>query len=114
MDNSPYQVTNVTAPITIPAGQFRVFGDRATTLSNDVFDLSDSVVLYPNPSNDYFSINTNTSKVQVYAISGQLVKSFDNQSSGYQFNISDLKSGIYMVKITDSNNRLKTSRLIKQ
>ena len=114
MDNSPFQVTNTTAPITIPAGQFRVFGDRATTLSNDVFDLSDSVVLYPNPSNDYFSINTNTSKVQVYAISGQLVKSFDNQSSGYQFNIADLKAGIYMVKITDSNNRLKTSRLIKQ
>jgi hypothetical protein len=114
MDNSPFQVTNATAPITIPAGQFRVFGDRATTLSNDIFDLSDSVVLYPNPSNDYFSINTNTSKVQVYAISGQLVKSFDNQSSGYQFNISDLKAGIYMVKITDSNNRLKTSRLIKQ
>ena len=114
MDNSPFQVANATAPITIPAGQFRVFGDRATTLSNDVFDLSDSVVLYPNPSNDYFSINTNTSKVQVYAISGQLVKSFDNQSSGYQFNIADLKAGIYMVKITDSNNRLKTSRLIKQ
>jgi glycosidase len=114
MDNSSFQVTNTTAPITIPAGQFRVFGDRATTLSNDTFDLSDSVVLYPNPSNDYFSINTNTSKVQVYAISGQLVKSFDNQSSGYQFNISDLKAGIYMVKITDSNNRLKTSRLIKQ
>lgn len=114
MDNSSFQVTNTTAPITIPAGQFRVFGDRATTLSNDTFDLSDSVVLYPNPSNDYFSINTNTSKVEVYAISGQLVKSFDNQSSGYQFNISDLKAGIYMVKITDSNNRLKTSRLIKQ
>ncbi len=114
MDNSPYQVSNATAPISIPAGQFRVFGDRATTLSNDTFELSDSVVLYPNPSNDYFSINTNTAKVDVYSISGQLVKSFNSQLMGSEFNISDLKKGVYMVKITDSNNRLKTTKLIKQ
>ncbi|WP_298222123.1 alpha-amylase family glycosyl hydrolase [Flavobacterium sp.] len=114
MDNSPYLVSNATAPITIPAGQFRVFGDHPANLNNDTFELSDSVLLYPNPSNDYFSVNTNTTKVQVYSISGQLVKSFDQQPDGFQFNIADLKTGIYMVKITDSNNRLKTTRLVKQ
>jgi len=107
-------VSNATAPITIPAGQFRVFGDHPANLNNDTFELSDSVLLYPNPSNDYFSVNTNTTKVQVYSISGQLVKSFDQAPDGFQFNISDLKTGIYMVKITDSNNRLKTTRLVKQ
>ncbi|WP_309641785.1 alpha-amylase family glycosyl hydrolase [Flavobacterium sp.] len=114
MDNSPYIVSNATAPITIPAGQFKVYGDHTASLSNDTFELSDSVILYPNPSNDYFSINTNTTKVEVYSIAGQLVKSFASQSDGYQFDISELKMGVYMVKITDSNNRVKTSRLIKQ
>ncbi len=114
MDNSTYNVANVTAPITLAPGQFRVYGDHASTLSNDSFDLSDSVVLYPNPSNTYFAINTNTSKVDVYSITGQLVKSFESQSSGFQYNISDLKEGVYLVKILDTNNRLKTTRLIKQ
>lgn len=114
MDNSTYEVTNTTAPISIPAGQFRVFGDRAATLSNDVFDLSDSVTLFPNPSDDYFSINTNTSKVEVYSISGQLVKTFGAQRIDSRFDVTDLKAGVYLVKITDSNNRLKTTRLIKQ
>ncbi|HMK05924.1 MAG TPA: T9SS type A sorting domain-containing protein, partial [Flavobacterium sp.] len=69
---------------------------------------------YPNPSSDYFSINTNTSKVQIFSVTGQLVKSFDKKSGDYQFNISDLTKGIYMVKATDEANREKTMKLIKQ
>ena len=114
MDNSSFTVNSTTDPISIPAGQFRVYGDKASTLSNDVFDTSESIVLFPNPSNDYFAINTNTSKVDIYSLTGQLVKSYANQSIGSQFDISDLKIGVYMVKILDNNNRVKTTRLIKQ
>ena len=114
MDNTPYNVTNMTAAISLGAGQFRVYGDHASTLSNDSFETSDSVILFPNPSNDYFSINTNTAKVQIYSMTGQLIKNFDNQSSEFQFNISDLKNGMYMVKIIDENNRVKTTKLLKQ
>jgi glycosidase len=114
MDNSPYFVSNATDPISLGAGQFRVFGDHAASLSNDSFDLAESVVLFPNPSNNYFAINTNTSKVQIFSLTGQLVKSFENQQNGYQYNISDLNNGVYLVKITDGNNRVKTTRLIKQ
>ena len=62
----------------------------------------------------YFKINSNTKTVQVFSITGQLVKSFDKKSNEYEFNISDLNKGIYMVKATDDNNRLMTMKLIKQ
>jgi hypothetical protein len=70
--------------------------------------------LYPNPANDEFTINSDTNKVHVYSITGQLVKSFDKQASTYQFSISDLNKGVYFVKVVDSNNRENTVKLIKQ
>ena len=114
MDNSTYNVTNMTAPITLAPGEFRVYGDHISTLAVKGFENTETIGLYPNPSNDYFSVNTNTKTVQVYAVTGQLVKNFNQQQSGYQFNISDLPNGIYMVKATDENHREKTMKLIKQ
>lgn len=114
MDNSVFNVSDTNMNISIEPGGFRVFGNKPSTLNIDAIDTELTTNIYPNPTSDYFSINTNTNKVEVYAISGQLVKSFENQFNGFQFNIADLKIGVYMVKITDSNNRVKTSRLIKQ
>ena len=114
MDNSPVTITSMTDPITIEAGGFRVYGNKQTVLATNTFDAADTIALYPNPSSDYFSINTNTSKVQIFSVTGQLVKSFDKKSGDYQFNISDLTKGIYMVKATDEANRAKTMKLIKQ
>jgi hypothetical protein len=71
--------------------------------------------LYPNPSSNYFTINANTSKVEVYSITGQLVKSFNTaQSKGYQFTITDLNEGMYFVRTLDENNEVKVFKFIKQ
>jgi hypothetical protein len=62
----------------------------------------------------YFFISNTVSKVEIFSISGQLVKTYTNQPTGYQYNISDLNSGMYLVKIVDENNRVKTTKLLKQ
>ena len=85
-----------------------------SVLNTDKFELTDSVSLYPNPSANYFTISGNMSKVEVYSITGQLVATFGSQSLDYQYNVSQLKSGVYLVKATDNNNRTKTMRLIKE
>jgi hypothetical protein len=69
--------------------------------------------IYPNPSTDYFFISNTVSKVEIFSISGQLVKTYTDQTTGYQYNISDLNSGMYLVKIVDENNRVKTTKLLK-
>ena len=57
------------------------------------------VVLFPNPSQDYFELQSqdNIQNVAVYSLQGQLVKSFDKQQ---QYEVSDLAKGVYLVKIS--------------
>jgi hypothetical protein len=115
MDNTSINVTDVNALIAIPSGQFLIYGNQKSTLATANFDFIEDVHLYPNPSSTYFTLNANTAKVEVYAISGQLVKSFNSeQTKGYQFTISDLNEGMYFVRTFDENNEVKVFKFIKQ
>lgn len=114
MDNTPVVVTNTTTPINLPAGQFAVYGNRPVTLNTDQFETTASIGLVPNPSSDYFTVNTNVNSLEVYSLSGQLVKSFGKNDEQYQYPIGDLPSGLYLVKATDTYNRNVTLRMIKQ
>jgi 1,4-alpha-glucan branching enzyme len=114
MDETSFNVTNTAMTITIAAGQFKVFGNQLAVLNNDQFETMLDVAIMPNPTSDYFTINTDTSKVQVFSITGQLVKSFTAQADGYEFPIGDLNNGLYLVKATDESNHVKTMKLIKQ
>jgi len=114
MDNTPYNVTNTTTAVSLAPGQFRVFGNQPATLSNPENQIT-SVKLYPNPADNYFVIEGEISKAEIYSVTGQLVKSFEAvTSSDYQFDINDLTKGVYLVKAFDAQNRTKTMKLIKQ
>ena len=107
-------ISELTTSITIPAGQFRIFGNQPSTLSSDDFDF-DAINLYPNPTKTSFNINTNTTNINIYDITGKSVKLFEgNFDRSYNFDISDLKSGIYLVHITNDTNQKQTTKLIKQ
>ena len=116
MDNSTINVIDVNAALAIPSGQFLIYGNKPSTLATANFDLaSEGIFLYPNPSSTYFTLNTNTAKVQIYSITGQLIKSFNaNQSKEYQFNISDLNKGMYIVKALNENNEVKVMKFLKK
>lgn len=114
MDNTSLVVSNTTTPINIAAGQFAIYGNKLVTLNMDQFETSEGISLYPNPSSDYFTVNANVAKVEIYSLSGQLVKTFGKQSDQYQYSIGELNNGLYLVKATDLNNREKTMKLIKQ
>jgi len=113
MDNTTLSVTNTSMNISIEPGGFRVFGNQQL-LNNDAFDTSELITMSPNPASSYFTINTEVEKVQIFSITGQLVKTFEKVSSNEQYSISDLNQGVYLVKVTDTNNREKTMRLLKE
>ena len=115
MDNSTINVTDTNMNIAIEPGGFRVFGNQPPTiLNNDSFEALSAVNLSPNPSDGYFTINTATSKVEVYSITGQLVKSFSNTLENVQYDITNLNKGIYLVKLTDLYANEKVLKLVKQ
>ena len=115
MDNSSINVTSTTQNISIETGGFRIYGNQPATLGSSQFNLTNSLNLFPNPTSELFTLNGKVSKVEVYSITGQMVKSFnDIISEDYQYDVTDLNRGVYLVKATDDNNHSKTMKLIKQ
>ncbi|MDD5149934.1 MAG: alpha-amylase family glycosyl hydrolase [Flavobacterium sp.] len=115
MDNTSINVTDVSVPLTIPSGQFLIYGNQKSTLGTTNYEFIEEIHLYPNPSSNYFTLNTNSSKLEIYSMTGQLVKSFNSeQSKGYQYTISDLAKGMYFVRTLNDNNEVKVLKFIKQ
>ncbi|KOP40147.1 T9SS C-terminal target domain-containing protein [Flavobacterium sp. WLB] len=115
MDNTTINVTDVNAAINLPAGEYRIYGNKTANLAIEDFEKGNSVSLYPNPVSNYFTLNTPFTKVQVYSISGQLVKSFtSNGNADFQFGVSELQTGLYVVKASDENNKVQVMKFIKK
>lgn len=115
MDNSTINVTDVNAPINLPAGEYRIYGNKTANLAIEDFEKGSTVSLYPNPVTNYFTLNTAVSKVQIYAVSGQLVKSFtSNGNVDFQFGVSELQTGLYVVKASDESGKTQVMKFIKK
>ena len=114
MDDSPYNVTNTATPIAIPSGQFRIFGNQPSTLSTTAFDNTEKVVVYPNPAKNSLFVSLDATKLEIYTITGQLVKSFTSVVANQNINIEDIQKGIYFIKITNAENNVIKSKFIKE
>jgi gas vesicle protein len=83
----------------------------------DVNELNASVnnaSVYPNPAenNLYIRSNTTVTQVAIYNVLGARLKEVGNPSNS--INVSDLKSGVYIIKMTDSNGKTVTSVFLKK
>jgi 1,4-alpha-glucan branching enzyme len=114
MDNSPLTVTSTTAQINIPSGGFRIYGNQPAVLKNDSFNFDSSFIIYPNPVDDTFAVSINTKKIEIYNVTGQLVKTFNNKFSDESLSVSDLQKGVYLVKVYDNNDNQASKKFIKQ
>lgn len=116
MDGSSINVTDTQTVISVPSGGFRVYGNQpAQSLSTQQFNLADTITLYPNPSSDYFNLSDSIKTVEIYTITGQLVKSYKGGFSSEQnYSVSELSKGVYFVKLTDDANRQGTIKFIKE
>ncbi|MFO7743948.1 MAG: T9SS type A sorting domain-containing protein [Psychroflexus sp.] len=85
------------------------------TLSNDSFTQAEFKV-YPNPSKDDWNIRTteNIKNVQVYNITGRLVRDLQVNGSEAVINTNGLSSGVYLAKVSNDLDQTKTIKLIKE
>lgn len=86
------------------------------TVSASNVSFGEQLKLMPNPANQFFTISEtkNAGRIEVLNMLGNLVRVYDARTAT-QFDISDLKSGIYMVRViskTDAS-KSKTIRLRK-
>lgn len=102
------------ATVTIAAGQFRIFGNKASTLSTDSFESVSGFTIYPNPVNHTFKVNKEVNMLDIYDLTGKRIKSFKGDfTQADSFDISDLNQSIYLIKVENKNGQVLTSKLIK-
>lgn len=121
--NPPNWTFSTTAGKTLPA-IFEGYADLNTTygalnttqevLSSNDFSISDFRI-YPNPANDFITIESNTvqiSSVNVYDVLGKNVLS-QNELANNRLDVSNFDSGIYFVKISSEDASI-TKKIIIQ
>ena len=107
-------ISSTTTSINLPAGEFRIYGNQASTLSTKQIDIKQGFNIFPNPTNESFFINSNIKKLDIYTITGKVVKSFTGDfRKGASFNISKLPQSLYLVKVTNDLGEENTVKLVK-
>ena len=107
-------VNSTTEQINIPAGEFRIYGNRPSeTLSTNDLLTDKDIQIYPNPANTYFKINHRATQIIIYDLLGKLVQTHKgNFSSGYRFDTSNLEPGVYLISI-GTERGVVTRKLLK-
>lgn len=75
------------------------------------------LVLYPNPASDVLYIEhvRPVTEIRVFDILGQVVGDFKTAGSrNYVVDISELKKGVYFVRIRDEENNIYSQKVLKQ
>ncbi|AUS04297.1 alpha-amylase family glycosyl hydrolase [Pseudotamlana carrageenivorans] len=116
MDETGNTSIQATDAITLQPGTFKIYGNQpAKTLSDDQDPFENTFMIFPNPTSHGFKINKTASEVLIYNITGQLVKQFKgNPNKNQEFDILNLPSNIYLVKIISLSGNYQTVKLIKQ
>lgn len=82
-------------------------GDQSTAI--DELDLSNSISIYPNPTNGIFSVEADNMKsIEITSITGEIVKELVLNNNKTTIDLTSFSSGIYFAKIiTDKGSAIK-------
>ena len=113
-------LTNFDGTIEVPANvdtgtleiERVVVNNSNTPLSTQSYLLDNDFYVYPNPVNDLLNVKSNVAieKMQIYTLTGQLLKT---QNFNSPIDISNLSSGVYLIKIY-SNNKVSNLKFVKK
>ncbi|MBE0648471.1 MAG: T9SS type A sorting domain-containing protein [Bacteroidales bacterium] len=75
------------------------------------------ISIYPNPTTDIINIETgedDSYQIGIYDLAGKRLLQRDERGNKFQLDIKELPKGIYMLRLTNSNNNNSNFKLIKQ
>lgn len=82
-------------------------------LSASSIEFEQKILIYPNPTQSYFYIENNTSTdliYSVYNINGKSIKLGKSMQQLERVELNNLVKGLYLVKITDTETNLSTTK----
>lgn len=114
-------ITNITTSTcyeqdALSAGKITVKTATCPTTSVESPNVSQRVTIYPNPANDFVSIETQSvsSQVIISTLEGIVVKTVNNYKNNERIDLSNISDGIFILKIIQENGAISTSKLIKR
>lgn len=86
--------------------------DSLTSSSNDLKDLSDNIILFPNPTSSMVILKSTSSKIYsiiIYNTLGQLVdrKTEKYKADELQINVEKLEAGIYFMEVNTEKGKVQ-------
>ncbi|VXB87391.1 putative extracellular ribonuclease [Flavobacterium sp. 9AF] len=86
----------------------QIWSSQCAVLSSENFASLDGLLIYPNPTNNntvFISSPTSLKEMVIYNINGQIVQEIKNLNtiSNETYQINNLNSGFYMVKVASEN-----------
>jgi hypothetical protein len=83
---------------------------------NSQADHSGNYIIYPNPAREIINIecNNDIKEISVYSISGIQLFTETHDSKKYEINVSLLKQGLYLLKLSDNKGNVNICRFIKE
>lgn len=113
--------TNVTlsATVTTGLGGTYYFGSPNTVLASDTYSLLEDVILYPNPSRDYFKIQLPSGidakgSLTIYNNIGQKIDAKNiNNENDLTLNVTNYATGVYILNL-EIQGAKKTFKFIKE
>lgn len=93
---------------------FEISGECASLGTDDL--VKSDFNFYPNPVKNTLTINAenNITSVAIYNMAGQIVQNQKLNSSNSTFNLSNLSTGIYLVKAVLENGQIETFKIVKK
>ncbi len=95
------------------AATWKIANVKVSALPNETginnINLNKEQNIYPNPAKDVFTVKGNVAVVDIYNVNGSLVKTVKEEN---KINISDLTSGVYLVKVKYNDNKKFITKLI--
>ena len=91
---------------------YPVFGNTPFDVEEIVTEFSDVVVVYPNPVTDNVYVVGNVASCEIYDLVGKRVKTVWTNMD--KISVTDLQSGIYMMRFVMKNGNVVTKKIVKQ
>ena len=87
----------------------------STFLSTNDFAFTSNISVYPNPSKDIYSINSDAiGSIVIYDLNGKIIETENLDLGITKLDLSNYPNGIYLMKVINDSNQTKTMKLIKE
>lgn len=114
------EVTELTAKLNFAPGEYRLYLNKTEPLllsTNEVTGINNktSLSIYPNPAYSVLNFSQEILKAEVLDITGKTLGTYTGSAiANNAISIEGLAQGIYLVKVTNTNNQIVTLRFIKE